>query len=89
MWFRFVQLDQHVICVVSSQLGTNGCREVVWLVVDWRLPDLFSAWEQLRDVSILRNMAGRNTQGLDSRCPPRGVVDNNRRHRRSAQFQPG
>ena len=40
----FVQLDQHAICVVSSQLGTNGCREVVWLVVKSSGDSLFSAW---------------------------------------------
>ena len=32
------------ICVVSSLLGTNGCREAVWLVVQSRGDFLFSAW---------------------------------------------
>ena len=32
------------ICVVSSLLGTNGCREAVWLVVQSRGDFLFTAW---------------------------------------------
>ena len=31
-----VQLDQHAVCVVSSKLGANGCRAVVWYVVQPR-----------------------------------------------------
>ena len=39
-----VQLDQHAIYVVSSKLGANGCRAVVWFVVQSREVFLSSAW---------------------------------------------
>ena len=39
-----VQLDQHAICVVSSKLGANGGRAVLWFVVHSRGVFLCSAW---------------------------------------------